>query len=238
MKQKLPIRKIFFLLPVLAGVFIFSRCGNNTSSLKTSNTDSLAFGDTKFLSDGLKGKIYLLAPGTPRLPDFDTLQATDTLYTRSVNVPERSWKSGFPGLPDRFEWFGIEYTGRFNVITPGRYIFRLVSDDGSKLFIDDSLIINNDGLHGAASKTGIVDISDAEHQIKIQYMQGPRWSIALQLFAKPDNGKETIFPGKYFIISSGKGFFLQNLIYFASAIVLVVLLIIVFALRNKKKKIR
>ncbi len=239
MIQKLPIKKILVLLTTLAGVYAFSGCGNkeSSSSDKTVSGDSLAFGDTKFLSDGLVGKMYLLTPGTPRLPDFDTLQAVDTLYARSINVPGRSWKSGFPGFPNRFEWFGIEYNGRFNAIKQGRYTFRLVSDDGSKLFIDDSLVINNDGLHGAASKTGVIDLDDAGHKIKIQYMQGPRWSIALQLFAKLDNEKEQIFPGEYFTITSPeKSFFLQKLIYFGAAIVLVLLLSIVFALRNRRKK--
>jgi len=64
-----------------------------------------------------------------------------------VNVPDTNWSAGFPGLRDRFEWFGIEYKGNFRVLHPGRYRFRLDSDDGSKLWIDDSLLIDNDGMH-------------------------------------------------------------------------------------------
>ena len=154
-------------------------------------------------------------------------------------MPARSWKSGFPGLPGRFEWFAIDYQGVFKVIKPGRYTFRLVSDDGSKLLIDDSLVINNDGLHGVTSRTGAVDLDDGEHRIRIQYMQGPRWSIALQLFAKPEGDREQIFPATYFSLQSPeKDGFLQHLVYLVAAIVLVLLLALAVAFRKKRRNRR
>ena len=39
----------------------------------------------------------------------------------------------------------------------GDYTFRLTSDDGSRLTIDDSVVIDHDGLHGATSKEGSTD---------------------------------------------------------------------------------
>ena len=162
--------------------------------------DSKAFGDSIFITNGLIGKIYLLPANTRRLPDFDTIKSAGTIYADSINIPPRNWSSGFPGLRDRFEWFGIEYTGFFKANSEGEYLFRLLSDDGSKLFIDDSLIINNDGLHGAFAKTGKVTLDGSRHSIKIQYFQGPRYQIALQLFASVNDSKQEIFPGNNFIL--------------------------------------
>ena len=87
--------------------FLFSNCNkqsaNNSSSVKTTKNDSLVFGDTKFSSDGLMGKVYLLPVNTSKIPDFDNMNVADTIYTHSLNIPNRTWSSGFPGLPDRSE---------------------------------------------------------------------------------------------------------------------------------------
>src|SRR6185312_722423 len=163
----------FTTLIILSVTFFFSFAANAQDNNK-------AFGDSIFITNGLTGKIYLLAPGTRKLPDFDTMKPVSVIYADSINIPPRNWSSGFPGLRDRFEWFAIEYKGFFKAKEGGDFLFRLVSDDGSKLFIDDKLVIDNDGLHGAYSKTGKINLDDSRHSIKIQYFQGPRYQIALQ----------------------------------------------------------
>ncbi|MGH2647010.1 MAG: PA14 domain-containing protein, partial [Ginsengibacter sp.] len=133
----------FMVFSLLASILVVPGVGYAQS-------DSTAFGDSIFITNGLTGKVYLLpVPSTRKLPDFDTMKAVSIIYIDSINIPPRNWSSGFPGLHDRFEWFGIEYTGFFKPNEAGDYVFRLLSDDGSKLFIDDKLIIDNDGLHGA-----------------------------------------------------------------------------------------
>src|SRR6185369_10587497 len=114
---------------------------------------------------------------------------------------------GFPGVTDRFEWFGLEYTGTFKVKKSGRYFFSLTSDDGSKLFIDDSLVIDNDGLHSQRERSGEIDLDNSTHKIKLQYYQGPRTEIGLQLFATLNSEKQEIFPGSNFkLYTPKKGF--------------------------------
>ena len=199
---------VIFVLIFILVVSVFVRCikVRGASQAKIVNNaaavanDSLAFGDTKWVSDGLKGKIYFLPENTSQLPAFDTMHSEGTIYTRTLNIPTRGWETGFPGVPNRFEWFGIEYKGNFRVRRPGHYSMRILSDDGAKLFIDGKLIINNDGTHGPSSASGEVDIDGREHSITVQYYQGPRYLIALQLFATLDKGEEQLFPGDNFIL--------------------------------------
>ena len=47
----------------------------------------------------------------------------------------------------------MDYWGEFYVTDPGDYIFSLDSDDGSKLEIDNQLLIDLDGVHQAVSYT-------------------------------------------------------------------------------------
>ena len=149
------------------------------AALAQENTPT--FGVTVVDPYGLRGEIYLLKPGTGKLPNFNKLEPAGTIYTSSLNIPPREFDAGFPGVTDRFEWFAIDYTGRFWIEKPDKYRFSLVSDDGSKLYIDDRLVINNDGVHPPATAQGWAKLSGGLHRIRVSYFQGPRFQVALML---------------------------------------------------------
>jgi hypothetical protein len=110
------------------------------------------------------------------------------IWTNELNIPPRHWRSGFPGLTDRFEWFAIDYTGRFWIGKPGRYTFALLSDDGSRLFLDDTPVIDNDCQHPPDLRIAAVRLEGGIHQIRVSYFQGPRDCLALVLaVAGPDH---------------------------------------------------
>jgi PA14 domain len=69
------------------------------------------------------------------------------IWTNELNILPRHWRLGFPGLTERFEWFAIDYNGRFWIADAGRYAFALILDDGSRLFLDNTPVIDNDCLH-------------------------------------------------------------------------------------------
>jgi hypothetical protein len=139
------------------------------------------FGVTVFDSVGLRGDIYLLRPNTLVLPKFQKLKAVGAVYTNALNIPPRSFLSGFPGVTDRFEWFAIDYNGSFWIDEPGKYRFLLASDDGSKLYIDNKLVIDNDGVHAVETQLGSVALKPGLHRIRVSYFQGPRDGVALVL---------------------------------------------------------
>jgi fibro-slime domain-containing protein len=109
------------------------------------------------------------------------MKPVGAIYTSSLDIPPQDFKQGFPGVTKRFEWFAIDYTGRFWIDNPGKYSFSLLSDDGSWLYIDDQLVIDNGGLHVPEEKTGSVDLSGGVHRIRVAYFQGPKWQVALVL---------------------------------------------------------
>ena len=59
----------------------------------------------------------------------------------------------FAGFTDRFI---VEIDAYLRIEAAGEYVFRLISDDGSRLTIDGKLIVLNDGLHAATPKDGSV----------------------------------------------------------------------------------
>jgi hypothetical protein len=147
------------------------------------------FGTTVVLPAGLRGTVYLIPKDTAVLPDFerDAVQRVGEIWTETLNIPPRHWRSGFPGLTKRFEWFAINYDGRFWIDKPGRYTFALISDDGSRLFLDDTPVIDNDCQHPPDLRISAVKLEGGGHRIRASYFQGPRDCLALVLaIAGPD----------------------------------------------------
>jgi len=139
------------------------------------------FGTTTVDPSRLRGEIYYIEPGSTALPNFEKLRPVGAIYTNGLNIPQRPFAEGFPGVTDRFEWFAIDYTGRFYISNPGKYQFIVISDDGSKLYIDGTTVVNNDGLHPVRRKEGAVKLMTGMHTIRLSYFQGPREWVALIL---------------------------------------------------------
>jgi alpha-L-fucosidase len=69
----------------------------------------------------------------------------------------------------RNEHFAFAWEGVVSVPQGGIYTFKLASDDGSRLFIDDKLVVNNDGLHGMESRQGIAPLAAGYHRVRVEY---------------------------------------------------------------------
>ena len=154
----------------------------------SSGDDIPSFGTTVVIS-GFRGDIYHLHHWIKRLPDFTKMKPVGSIYTHTLNVPPQHFDKGFPGVTDRKEWFAIQYEARFWVQTAGTYRFRLVADDGADLYIDDRLVIDNDGQHTPKAKEEATELSAGMHRIRVPYYQGPKWEVALVLqVARPGQG--------------------------------------------------
>ena len=92
----------------------------------------------------------------------------------SKQVAVKSGKCAVPELPadHREENFGVVYDGFIRVPAEGVYTFSTTSDDGSTITIDDLLITDNDGAHGATEESGYVKLAAGLHKIRIQYYNG------------------------------------------------------------------
>lgn len=159
---------------------------------------STVFGTSVIKSGGLTGLVYVLPPETDRLPSFERLHPVSKIWTTKLDIPLQEFSLGFPGVPERFEWFAIDYTGNFQVTKAGRYRFVLESDDGSALFVDDRLVIDNDGIHAVVLKKGSVHLKAGVHRLRVAYFQGPRFHLALRLLVASPGQKFEVFDTERF----------------------------------------
>lgn len=141
----------------------------------------------------IQGLVYDLPPGAQMLPVFEAMKPVGSLCTFTLNIPTRSWIEGIPGVSSRIEWFAIDYRADFWVEEPGSYMFTLDSDDGSVLYVDGRLIVDDDGVHSTQHAGGRAKLTKGVHHLRVSYFQGPRWEVALVMNVAPPHGRWKIF---------------------------------------------
>ena len=65
--------------------------------------------------------------------------------------------------------FGFEYTGFIKIPEKGLYSFYTFSDDGSALYIDGQLLVNNDGSHSAKREEATIALDEGFHSFRLLY---------------------------------------------------------------------
>jgi hexosaminidase len=66
-------------------------------------------------------------------------------------------------------YIGLKFDGYIYIPETANYTISTLSDDGSKLFIDNELVVNNDGIHWLNEAFGVVKLEKGFHQINISY---------------------------------------------------------------------
>jgi alpha-L-fucosidase len=93
------------------------------------------------------------------LPDFSLLPARSEGILAGITLDIKREK----------EYYGVAFRGYLKVPADGVYSFFLSSDDGSRMVLDDTVLIDNDGLHSMEQRRGIVALQKGLHQIRIEY---------------------------------------------------------------------
>ena len=106
------------------------------------------------------------------IPDFSVLTPVLEGITRQVDL-------SFKKQPD---YFAVEYNGYIAVPADDVYTLYLSSDDGSRLYIGEELLIDNNFQHGIVEKSGIIALRAGLHPIRITFFEktgGDHVSLAI-----------------------------------------------------------
>ena len=117
--------------------------------------------DPVYPSNVTSGVNYSYYTGTwDFLPDFDSLSASAQSTANNFDIT-------IAGTDN----FGYVFEGYIEVPTDGLYTFYLLSDDGSKLYIDDTIVVGNDGIHAEKELDGQIALLAGYHSIKVEYFE-------------------------------------------------------------------
>ena len=67
--------------------------------------------------------------------------------------------------------YGFTFTGVIQVPEDGVYTFSVKSDDGSMLYIDDEMVVDNDGSHAAVAAMGKIPLKKGFHTFRLLYLE-------------------------------------------------------------------
>ena len=111
------------------------------------------------LAQGLKGEYFsdLSGASPPVASTLDSQPSTDRLV--------EAWHGSPP------EVFSATWTGSIVILREGTYTLATLSDDGSSVFVDGRLVVDNGGSHGARLATGLVHLDRGTHAVWIHYFQ-------------------------------------------------------------------
>lgn len=97
-------------------------------------------------------------------------------YNGVFNQPNGPVTAGLNILPQGLQgvyqtWYIVKCTGNLVISDDNWHQFDLNSDDGSNLYID-GLLVSNDGLHGAQTKSASKFLKYGFHSFELDFFQG------------------------------------------------------------------
>ncbi|MBK7106938.1 MAG: family 78 glycoside hydrolase catalytic domain [Ignavibacteriae bacterium] len=97
-----------------------------------------------------------------KLPDFNELKPT-----KQGNI----YQFGLANIPIPKYNFAIQYSSYIRIEKDGEYEFFTSSNDGSNLYINDKLVVDNDGEHALKQGSGTIYLTKGFHKISVEYFQ-------------------------------------------------------------------
>ncbi|MFI5193750.1 MAG: alpha-L-fucosidase [Chitinophagales bacterium] len=144
-----------------------------------------AIKNTASLQNGLQMSAYELSPKS--VDDLETAKPVKETIVRDISLDQ---------LP-REEYAGLMYKGYVQVPQQGIYTFFLSADDGGKLWIDQQLVVDNDGTHSNVEKSGRIALGKGLHVFKLSYIQDKSTKF-LNLKYQADAGAKKDLPAAFY----------------------------------------
>jgi hypothetical protein len=162
-----------------------------TSATATVHVDVLGIrapDDPAGVEAGVHVAYYALSAPSA-LPDFSTLSpyfedvVSDIAYVSTAGAFATSGRS---------DEVGAVFVGYVEVPQSGLYTLSIESDDGSKMFIGEQLLVNNDGLHAMVEVSGSIGLGGGKHAIRIEFFENSGGAGLIARIEGPDMPRQTI----------------------------------------------
>ena len=111
---------------------------------------------------GLTYQYYTYTGSWQSLPDLGTLPVVKSGMVDNITLDPQTQSTNFV----------FSFQGYINIRRAGTYTFYTSSDDGSKLYINNTQVVSNDGLHGTTEKSGSYSFAQPGiYPFKVNYYQ-------------------------------------------------------------------
>lgn len=132
---------------------------------------------------------YYDLPQLSQLPDFSTLEPYAGDVVDLIDFASTGGEFITSGLSDDV---GAVFEGYIEVPESGYWTLFTDSDDGSKLYIGDIEVVENDGLHGMVEESGEIGLLAGTHAIRVEFFERGGGAGLIVRWQGPGTGKQVI----------------------------------------------
>ena len=120
----------------------------------------------------------------------DTVADFDSL----TPVASGSTENGLDlGVRTRDRNVGISYFSTIEIPTGGEWTFNLSSSDGSRIYLDGGVLIDNDGRHSVSTRSATVTLNPGQHDLRVDYFNWNNRTPILEVtWSGPGVAEETL----------------------------------------------
>jgi hypothetical protein len=138
--------------------------------------------------NGVRYKLYQ-GSGWKDVPNFAALQPVAEFTGHEFQVDDSKLTAA---QKDGSEQFGLVAESFLDITVEGEYQFFTRSDDGSKLYIDGKLVVDNGGDHGVQERNGKIELTKGKHAIRIEHFNGSQGYWLDAFYSGPGLAKQII----------------------------------------------
>lgn len=171
------------------------------------------------MKDGVTVRVYDFAQPLTQFPMLVSGQTANYYKDHAVIDFGGPWTTSYPAPDDLISnYFYGTVVGNLKVTTGGTYELRVTSDDGAKLFINNTLIVDND-FPGENSTVATLSMLPGAYPFSLQFYQNTAASSLRLEWKPPGSSSFVVIPttsmetedGQIFVTSPGpKNFYYEN----------------------------
>ena len=151
-----------------------------TRNMTVTARPTIGGGTSGAATNSVNYEIYNSAPAGDTVDNIPTTGASSTGTVGDFTIAQVSTPVSY------------RYTGFINIATSGSYTFYTNSDDGSKLFINGSLVVNNDGAHAPQEVSGTVSLTPGWYPITVVFFNNVGFGSLSASYQGPSIAKQSI----------------------------------------------
>ena len=123
---------------------------------------------------------------------FFSVESRDVPVHTQIDAPPSTDRLAAAWNPPVPHTFSATWEGSLLVLSSGRYSFATISDDGSHVYVDGTLVVDNGGAHPPTQRMGSVTLQRGVHAIAVDYDQrGAGYRLDL-LWSRGDHPLQTL----------------------------------------------
>ncbi|HVI47116.1 MAG TPA: PA14 domain-containing protein [Chitinophaga sp.] len=152
---------------------------------------------------GLKGEYF-----SGRNFENKVFEKTDTSI--NFNSPEEINAGRPDGAPWVSEDFSVRWTGRLKAPVTGTYTFSISTDDGARLYLNDSLLLDTWNEKPTSKSATVNFLAGQVCNIRLEYYNGPRYVRMLLKWSYPGQGEQFIPQSSLYLMPSKDTFVVND----------------------------